>query len=119
MTAANTIAHSEAMLGFHDPTLWPDAESSAEADDFLSTLLDIVNPLQHIPLVSTLYRDITGDEISPTASIVGGGLFGGPIGLASASANAIFEQASGDDLVGHALATVSYTHLTLPTIYSV
>ena len=76
----------------------------AEGDGFLATLLDVINPLQHIPVVGSLYREITGDEISQAASIAGGALFGGPIGLASATANAIFEQASGNDLMGHAVA---------------
>jgi hypothetical protein len=59
---------------------------SRGGEDFLSTLLDIINPLQHIPLVSNLYREITGDQISSSARILGGGLFGGPIGLTSADA---------------------------------
>lgn len=112
MSLTDPTAHSEAMLGYHDPTLGVGIDAprdsggatGADEEGFFSTLLDIINPLQHIPLVSSLYREITGDQISPTARIVGGGLFGGPIGLASASANAIFEQASGDDILGHAVA---------------
>lgn len=117
MSLIDNISQSEAMLGFHDPTFEVGAiarigsggaeGADGEEEGFFETLLDVINPLQHIPLVSTLYREITGDEISPKAQILGGGLFGGPIGLASASANAIFEQASGDDLMGHALAMVS------------
>ena len=115
MSLTDPAAHSEAMLGYHDPTLGVGIDArgefggmeSADGEGFFSTLLDIINPLQHIPLVSSLYRDITGDEISPSARIIGGGLFGGPIGLATASANAIFEQASGDDILGHTLAAFS------------
>ncbi|MEP4884867.1 MAG: hypothetical protein ABJ215_00715, partial [Alphaproteobacteria bacterium] len=79
---AHNPAHSEAMLGYHDPTLgvgidargaFGGAENQGDGEGFFSTLLDIVNPLQHIPLVSSLYREITGDEISPSARIVGGG----------------------------------------------
>ena len=33
--------------------------------------LDIINPLQHIPLVSTIYRKITGDTIDPASRIAG------------------------------------------------
>ena len=36
--------------------------------------LDMVNPLHHIPIVSTLYQSITGDTIDPGAKIVGGTL---------------------------------------------
>lgn len=43
-------------------------------------LLDIVNPLQHIPIVGTIYRKITGDTIAPAMEIAGGALFGGPLG---------------------------------------
>ena len=35
-------------------------------------VLDVINPLQHIPVVSTIYRAITGDEISPGARVAGG-----------------------------------------------
>jgi len=112
MSLIDPTARTEAMLGFHDPTLEVGAyardesggAAQGEEDGFFSTLLDVINPLQHIPLVSNLYREITGDEISPSARLIGGGLFGGPIGFASASANVILEQASGDDLLGHALA---------------
>lgn len=67
-------------------------------------LLDIINPLQHIPVVSTIYRAITGDELKGTARILGGVLFGGPIGGAFAVFNAIFADATGRDLGDHALA---------------
>lgn len=92
---------------------YPDSASEtpytaeANAGEFFSTLLDIINPLQHIPLVSNIYREITGDEIEPAARLVGGAVFGGPIGFASASVNVLLEQASGDDLLGHAVALFS------------
>src|SRR3546814_5593745 len=46
-----------------------------------SDLLDLVNPLQHIPGVAQVYRAVTGDAIKPAVKIVGGALFGGPIGV--------------------------------------
>lgn len=60
--------------------------------------LDIVNPLQHIPVISTVYRAITGDEISPGARMAGGALYGGPIGLAAATVNTVVEEATGRDV---------------------
>jgi len=66
--------------------------------------LDIVNPLQHIPLVSTLYRSMTGDEIDPGAKIAGGTLFGGPIGAAVSIADVAMEESTGLDFGGHAMA---------------
>ncbi len=74
--------------------------------EFFETLLDIINPLQHIPFVATIYRAITGDEIAAPARLIGGALFGGPIGFASTAANMLLEEASGNDLAGHALAFV-------------
>ncbi|MQX35342.1 hypothetical protein [Roseospira navarrensis] len=55
-------------------------------------VLDIFNPLQHIPLVSTLYRELTGDEIGGFARIAGGALYGGgAIGAAVGVANMAFD----------------------------
>jgi hypothetical protein len=54
-------------------------------------LLDIVNPLQHIPGVSQLYRRLSGDEIKPSMALAGGALFGGPIGVAFSAAGLLFE----------------------------
>lgn len=55
-------------------------------------VIDIVNPLQHIPIVSTFYRKLTGDTIDPAIRIAGGALFGGPLGaLASTMAVAVNE----------------------------
>ena len=51
-------------------------------DDGLSfrDILDLVNPLQHIPVVGNLYRKLTGDTIDPAIRVAGGALFGGPLG---------------------------------------
>ena len=63
-------------------------------DDFL----DLINPLQHIPIVSSIYRELTGDTISEGARILGGAIFGGPIGFASAIGNSMIKQATGKDV---------------------
>ncbi|MDO8290806.1 MAG: hypothetical protein Q7T44_16445 [Parvibaculum sp.] len=67
-------------------------------------LLDTVNPLQHIPGVATLYRELTGDQISPQARMAGGALYGGPIGFAVSMADSIIDGLTGDDLGGHIFA---------------
>src|ERR1700728_4320659 len=64
-------------------------------DDFLHGLLEIVNPLQHIPIVSTIYRAITGDEINPAERIAGDTLYGGLLGFASSVVNVAFQQITG------------------------
>jgi hypothetical protein len=66
-------------------------------------ILDIINPLQHIPVISHLYRSITGDTIRPSSQLVGGTIFGGPVGLASGLVNVIAEHETGRDITGNAL----------------
>ncbi len=72
----------------------------------LMGVLDVVNPLQHIPVVSTLYRAITGDEIAPPARLMGAGLYGGPVGFAAAMANLALEEGTGRDVGEHVMAAV-------------
>lgn len=79
------------------------AQQKASDDSFFGTLIDIVNPLQHIPVVSTLYREATGDTLSSAADIMGGGLFGGPIGAAASAVNAMVTAATGTDITGNAV----------------
>lgn len=74
--------------------------SSDDGPSF-AEFLDIVNPLQHIPVVSTLYRAITGDDIGPGPRAAGGMLFGGPVGAIVAGVTALFEEASGGDIGEH------------------
>ncbi len=66
----------------------------ADGGPGLADLIDVINPLQHIPVVSSIYRAITGDEISPGARLVGGALFGGPMGLAGAYVSGVVEDAT-------------------------
>ncbi len=72
----------------------------------LADFIDIINPLQHIPVVSTVYRHLTGDEISPGARLAGGTLFGGPVGFAGALADTIYEDATGTNIGDTVMAAV-------------
>lgn len=71
-------------------------------------VLDIVNPLQHIPIVNSIYRAVTGDQIKPAMQIAGGALFGGVIGGAVAIANAVVEEVSGDSITGHIVSGLGF-----------
>ena len=84
---------------------WHQADSS-EAEFSFDDLVDLINPLQHIPGVSTLYREITGDQISAPARVLGGMLYGGPVGLVGAMANTIAEEVSGSDMGASVLAAI-------------
>jgi hypothetical protein len=66
--------------------------------------LDVINPLQHIPIIGSLYRAITGDAMSPTAEVVGGALFGGLVGAVTSLADVVFTQATGRDFGDTVLA---------------
>jgi hypothetical protein len=84
--------------------------SVADGDQDLSfwDVLDIVNPLQHIPIVGTIYRAVTGDEIKPAMQIGGDILYGGVIGGMASIANAVLQEASGKDLGGHIMAGLGF-----------
>ena len=70
------------------------APSQARSSDFgFKDFLDIINPLQHIPIVSTIYEHLTGDKMGAAASIIGGGIYGGPIGAAAGAATAVVKTA--------------------------
>jgi hypothetical protein len=68
--------------------------------DFVS----IINPLQHIPVVSNIYRWVTGDTIKPAARVVGGAIYGGPLGLVTSALNAMVEEVKGADVGAQVLA---------------
>ncbi|WP_375593693.1 hypothetical protein ABWI00_16790 [Algihabitans albus] len=84
------------------------ARGGAEEADFsFGDLLDVLNPLHHIPVVGNLYRELTGDEIGGTARIIGGGLYGGAFGMVGAAFNQILDDATGRDMAETALAVVT------------
>jgi hypothetical protein len=66
-------------------------------------VLDIINPLQHIPIINNIYRKVTGDEISNVARIAGDALYGGFVGAAFGMANAVAVNETGDDMGGIAM----------------
>lgn len=77
-------------------TLGPGAEAQThDADLRFGDLLDVVNPLQHIPGLASIYRGLTGDEISAPARILGAALYTGPVGFVLAAADAVFAEVNG------------------------
>ena len=69
-------------------------------------LVDIVNPLQHLPVISTLYRAITGDQIKTFPKIAGDTLYGGIMGFAGSMADTIFQKITGKSFGDTVLAGV-------------
>lgn len=60
-------------------------------------LIDVINPLHHLPVVGTVYRALTGDELAPAPRVIGGTLFGGIAGFVTALANTVLENETGRD----------------------
>lgn len=87
-TTTNTHAWKDGSFGFHD-------------------LLDTINPLQHIPLVSSVYRWLTGDEPGNVAQLAGDTLYGGPLGLAAGLFGVAFKEETGKDPGEMALAALT------------
>jgi hypothetical protein len=69
-------------------------------------LIDTINPLQHIPVVNLIYREITGEKISGIARVAGDALYGGAIGLVSGIVDAMFEQEKGKSVSETMVASV-------------
>lgn len=82
--------------------------------DFILGIIDVINPLQHIPVISTIYRHLTGDTISPAAQVAGDTLYGGPIGGAISLANVATKAETGHDIGDHMLAMVTGRKLDNP-----
>src|SRR5689334_8031360 len=61
-------------------------------------LLDTVNPLQQLPIIGSIYRELSGDTISTASRLAGGALIGGPIGLLAAAVNSGIEAITGGDI---------------------
>lgn len=96
------VANATVQHPFYEgETLDGDAGTKAFGEDGLelSDLIDVINPLQHIPVLSSIYRSLTGDEIAPAARLAGGALFGGPVGLASAFVGGVIEDST-DQTIG-------------------
>ena len=70
-------------------------------------LLDMFNPMQHIPVISKYYREQTQDDVSEGSRLVGGVLFGGLIGgvtgVLTSIANSALRHETHQDMDEHLL----------------
>jgi len=69
--------------------------------------LDMINPLQHIPVVGTIYRAITGDELDPGSKMFGSTVLGGPIGAVASVIDVIIKHNTGKDVGEHTIAMLT------------
>ena len=86
---------------------------SGTADLKFSDLVDMFNPLEHIPVLSSIYRSIVGEEINPVSRVVGDVVYGGVFGIGSAVlggmgavADAELAQGTGKDSSGQIIAAL-------------
>lgn len=78
-------------------------EKLSQEDQFtFGDLIDIVNPLHHVPVIGHLYRELTGDTIKPIGKIMGGAVFSGPIGVATALVDNVVTHETGKDMASNA-----------------
>ena len=82
----------------------PSSAASSDWDFSFHNLLDIINPLQHLPVIGTIYRAITGDHMGVPEKIAGDTLYGGMWGAVSAVADTAFEAITGKDFGATVLA---------------
>lgn len=76
-------------------------------EDFgFGDILDIINPLQHIPIVATLYRHMTGDTIGAAPRVIGGALWGRLGGFISGVINVVVDWFTGKDIGDHIYAAL-------------
>jgi len=78
-------------------------------------ILDMINPMHHIPVINKTYSKVTGDTIKPFAKIAGSTLYGGPLGAASSIANIILENETGKDMGAHAISLAFQDKKPAPT----
>jgi hypothetical protein len=105
-------------------TLTPHANAVAAAaapvpqvpkhDFTFGDFVDIINPLQHLPVVGTLYRAITGDTIKTPEKIMGDTLYGGPLGGLSAIADTLFQEKTGKSFGDTVLGWLGFGHDAVP-----
>lgn len=86
MESANTISFGEDGFGLDDA-------------------FDAVNILNHIPIVSDIYKDATSqDKTGAAASVAGGYMFAGPVGALFSAANVVSEELTGKSLLDNAIS---------------
>ena len=72
-------------------------------------VIDAINPLNHIPIVSDLFASATDHKASTASKLIGGTLLGGPIGFVTSLATVIFENATGESPTQAAYAALTGT----------
>lgn len=101
------LSHNGEDYNAIEPALGGNTGAGDPEDEFgFEDLIDIINPLHHIPLVSIVYENLSGDTIKPAGRIIGGAVFGGFAGAAAGIANVIVKEETGKDMAGNVVAMI-------------
>ena len=63
--------------------------------------VDIINPLQHLPIIATIYRNRTGDTLGFASRVIGGALWGRIGGFVTGAINGVVDWITGKDIGDH------------------
>lgn len=88
----NVVRSGSKFSGPSAPSIVTQGLAAESGQSFGMLIADALNPLQHIPVVSQIYRAVSGDNIEPASEVAGGALFGGPIGGLISLASALFGE---------------------------
>ncbi len=94
-------------------------DQPVKSESFFHHLLDVINPLQHLPVIGTIYRAITGEHIGSIEKIAGDTLYGGMWGAISSVADVAFEGITGksfEDTVLALFKSSDKTHVAGATV---
>jgi len=91
----------EDLLNFQSASMAKSTNQGSDSFGF-ADLVDMVNPMHHVPIVGHIYRELTGDEIKPIGKIMGGAAFGGPLGAATGLIDTIITHETGQDMASNA-----------------
>jgi hypothetical protein len=81
--------------------LWANGEAS------FGDFLDTINPLEHLPIISTVYNWIVGKhDIGDLPRIAGDALYGGPWGALSGLFNSLLKEETGKDIGEQVVAAI-------------
>lgn len=74
------------------PALGEGAAEPVPGEITFAEFLAGLNPLHHLPVIGTIYREATGESIPPVMRVLGGALFGGPLGMLSSAVMAALDE---------------------------
>ncbi len=88
VSAAPSPADPPAVTGATPPA----RSASFFGDGSFRSILEAVNPLQHLPVIGNLYREATGESAPLAARLAVGAATGGPIGFLTTALGAVAED---------------------------